>query len=179
MTKTTIDLPPKGGFSFDLCRRNAFLESQGTKMPKFRKTGTTIVGLIFKDGVILGADTRATEGEIVCDKNCEKIHYLAPNISCCGAGTAADTENVTGTHLPLYSIHLPSGGNAIRLFQVLHSFSIPFFFTSSSFIFLLHFHSSSLIFFQLPSPFHSSSFSSQVCLRFEIPSLFCSELLVK
>jgi hypothetical protein len=46
--------------------------------------------------VILGADTRATEGEIVCDKNCEKIHYLAPNISCCGAGTAADTENVTG-----------------------------------------------------------------------------------
>jgi hypothetical protein len=132
-----------------------------------------------QDGVILGADTRATEGEIVCDKNCEKIHYLAPNISCCGAGTAADTENVTGTHLPLYSIHLPSGGNAIRLFQVLHSFSIPFFFTSSSFIFLLHFHSSSLIFFQLPSPFHSSSFSSQVCLRFEIPSLFCSELLVK
>ena len=24
-----------------------------------------------------------------------KIHYLAPNIYCCGAGTAADTENVT------------------------------------------------------------------------------------
>jgi 20S proteasome subunit beta 2 len=48
MTKTAIDLPPKGGFSFDLCRRNAFLESQGAKMPKFRKTGTTIVGLVFK-----------------------------------------------------------------------------------------------------------------------------------
>jgi 20S proteasome subunit beta 2 len=95
MAKTAIDLPPKGGFSFDLCRRNAFLESQGATMPKFRKTGTTIVGLVFKDGVILGADTRATEGEIVCDKNCEKIHYLAPNIYCCGAGTAADTENVT------------------------------------------------------------------------------------
>ena len=30
------------------------------------------------------------------DKNCEKIHYMAPNIYCCGAGTAADTENVTG-----------------------------------------------------------------------------------
>ena len=49
-----------------------------------------------KDGVILGADTRATEGPIVADKNCEKIHKLAPNIFCCGAGTAADTENVTG-----------------------------------------------------------------------------------
>ncbi len=31
----------------------------------------------------------------MCDKNCEKIHYIAPNIYCCGAGTAADTENVT------------------------------------------------------------------------------------
>jgi 20S proteasome subunit beta 2 len=83
-----------------------------------------------QDGVILGADTRATEGEIVCDKNCEKIHYLAPNISCCGAGTAADTENVTGTHLPLYSTHLPSGGIAICLLRVLHSssFSIPLIF---------------------------------------------------
>ena len=49
-----------------------------------------------QDGVILGADTRSTSGNTVADKNCEKIHYIAPNIYCCGAGTAADTENVTG-----------------------------------------------------------------------------------
>lgn len=47
---------------------------------------------------MLGADTRSTAGSVVADKNCEKIHYIAPNIYCCGAGTAADTENVTGTH---------------------------------------------------------------------------------
>ena len=46
-------------------------------------------------GVVLGADTRATGGTEVCDKNCEKIHYLADNIYCCGAGTAADTEKTT------------------------------------------------------------------------------------
>jgi 20S proteasome subunit beta 2 len=45
---------------------------------------------------VLGADTRSTAGTTVADKNCEKIHYIAPNIYCCGAGTAADTENVTG-----------------------------------------------------------------------------------
>ena len=45
---------------------------------------------------MLGADTRSTAGTTVADKNCEKIHYIAPNIYCCGAGTAADTENVTG-----------------------------------------------------------------------------------
>lgn len=45
---------------------------------------------------MLGADTRSTAGTTVADKNCEKIHFIAPNIYCCGAGTAADTENVTG-----------------------------------------------------------------------------------
>lgn len=45
-------------------RSNALLESQGFKGPTVRKTGTTIVGLVFKDGVVLGADTRATgQGE--------------------------------------------------------------------------------------------------------------------
>lgn len=52
----------------------------GFKVPKAIKTGTTIVGIVFKDGVVLGADTRATEGPIVADKNCEKIHFLAKNI---------------------------------------------------------------------------------------------------
>ena len=46
---------------------------------------------------MLGADTRSTSGSTVADKNCEKIHFIAPNIYCCGAGTAADTENTTGT----------------------------------------------------------------------------------
>ena len=44
---------------------------------------------------MLAADTRATMGTIVGDKNCEKIHYISPNIFCCGAGTAADTEFTT------------------------------------------------------------------------------------
>jgi len=60
-----------------------------------RKTGTTIVGVVYRDGIVLGADTRATSGSEVVEKNCEKIHYLAPNIMCCGAGTAADTEMIT------------------------------------------------------------------------------------
>jgi 20S proteasome subunit beta 2 len=85
----------QGGFTFDLCKRNAMLQSAGMTMPKFTKTGTTIVGVVYKDGVVLGADTRSTNGPIVADKNCEKIHYIAKNMWCCGAGTAADTENTT------------------------------------------------------------------------------------
>jgi 20S proteasome alpha/beta subunit len=52
---------------------NAFLESKGVKIPKATSTGTTIVGCLFKDGIVLGADTRATAGPIVADKNCEKV----------------------------------------------------------------------------------------------------------
>ena len=37
-----------GGFQFDLCGRNAYLEARGIKPPRFTKTGTTIAGLIFK-----------------------------------------------------------------------------------------------------------------------------------
>jgi len=78
---------------------NAFnqLENKGqhARLPRATKTGTTICGVVFKDGVILGADTRATAGSIVAQKNCSKIHYIAKNMYCCGAGTAADTEYVT------------------------------------------------------------------------------------
>ncbi|ETO12243.1 hypothetical protein RFI_25133 [Reticulomyxa filosa] len=83
------------GFDFSLANRNAALMKKGVQLPKYTKTGTTIVGVVYKDGVVLGADTRATADTIVAQKNCEKIHYIAPNIYCCGAGTAADTENVT------------------------------------------------------------------------------------
>ncbi|KAL0958324.1 hypothetical protein HGRIS_000469 [Hohenbuehelia grisea] len=85
--------PP--GFKFTNQVRNDFLSNKGVKLPKATSTGTTIVGCLFRDGIVLGADTRATEGDIVADKNCEKIHYITESIRCCGAGTAADTEFTT------------------------------------------------------------------------------------
>ena len=53
--------------------RNTFMSEKGLPLPKATSTGTTIVGCLFKDGIVLGADTRATEGPIVADKNCEKV----------------------------------------------------------------------------------------------------------
>ena len=102
------------GFSFDNIHRNALIQQQTSSssanpqsghslssnanksvLPLATKTGTTIVGLVYKNGIVLGADTRSTNDTTVADKNCEKIHYIAPNIYCCGAGTAADTEKTT------------------------------------------------------------------------------------
>jgi len=119
MDKVDSVVPPnieeRGGFNFDFAQRNEFLEQVGVKAPNARKTGTTIVGLIFQDGIVLGADTRATEGSIVADKNCEKIHYIASNIYCCGAGTAADTESTTALISSQLELHKHSTAREPRV----------------------------------------------------------------
>jgi 20S proteasome subunit beta 2 len=81
-------------------------------LPMAKKTGTTIAGIVFKGGVVLGADTRATNGDEVAEKNCRKIHYVADNMYCCGAGTAADTDQTTALvasqlELLRMDLHLP------------------------------------------------------------------------
>jgi len=54
------DVVETGGFSFDNYLKNKMLGKDG-KAIKTKKTGTTIVGVVYNDGVILAADTRATE----------------------------------------------------------------------------------------------------------------------
>lgn len=50
----------------DMHRRNMMMMmGAGAKPPRMMKTGTTIVGVVYADGVVLGADTRATEGTVV------------------------------------------------------------------------------------------------------------------
>lgn len=46
------------------------------------------------DGVVMGADTRATAGSVVAVKNCSKLHVIQPNMIMAGAGTAADCDAV-------------------------------------------------------------------------------------
>jgi 20S proteasome subunit beta 2 len=104
-----------GGFDFSNCRRNAVLEQMGLKAPTARKTGTTIVGVIYEGGVLLGADTRATSGDTVADKNCEKIHYIADNIWCAGAGTSADTESTTMLVSSQLELHRMATGKQPRV----------------------------------------------------------------
>jgi 20S proteasome subunit beta 2 len=105
MTSSTTGGSDAGGFNFDNVKRNALLAARGVPMPRAWKTGTTIAGAVFDGGVVLGADTRSTSGNTVADKNCEKIHFIADNIYCCGAGTAADTESVTAMVSSQLALH--------------------------------------------------------------------------
>jgi len=64
---------------------------------------------------VIAADTRATSGPIIADKNCEKLHYIAPNIWCAGAGTAADTEFTTALISSNLELHSLSTGRKPRV----------------------------------------------------------------
>ncbi|EAL87584.1 proteasome core particle subunit beta 2 [Aspergillus fumigatus] len=103
------------GFDFSNYNRNAALHAKGVPLPKATSTGTTIVGCIFDNGVVIAADTRATSGPIVADKNCEKLHYIAPKIWCAGAGTAADTEFTTALISSNIELHSLSTGRPPRV----------------------------------------------------------------
>lgn len=107
--------PPTPGFSFENCKRNLHLAGAGYQAPKVTKTGTTICAVIFKDGVVLGADTRSTGGDIVANKNCEKLHYLAPNIFTAGAGTAADCDKTTAMISSQLELHRLNTGRQVRV----------------------------------------------------------------
>ncbi len=91
------------------------MAGRGFAAPKTTKTGTTICGCVFDGGVVLGADTRATGGDIVSDKNCAKIHKMAPNMLCCGAGTAADCDKTTDMMAAQLELHRLNMGRQVPI----------------------------------------------------------------
>src|SRR3989338_1387777 len=56
------------------------------------KTGTTTLGLVCKDGIVLAADRRATAGTMIADKNAQKVHIINPNLALTIAGTVSDVQ---------------------------------------------------------------------------------------
>ena len=56
------------------------------------KTGTTTVGLVCKDGLVLAADKRATSGYLISYKKFDKVIQVTPNIAVTVAGTVSDVQ---------------------------------------------------------------------------------------
>ncbi len=59
------------------------------------KTGTTTLGLVCKDGIVLAADKRATSGHFIVNKRVEKIHLIADTMAVTMAGTVSDAQLLT------------------------------------------------------------------------------------
>lgn len=61
---------------------------------KTLKTGTTTVGMICKDGVVLGAERKATIGYMVDSKETRKIYKLDDHIAMTIAGSVGDAQSL-------------------------------------------------------------------------------------
>lgn len=60
---------------------------------KVQKTGTTTLALVCKDGVVIGADKRATAGHEVVQRDAKKTHVLTDNVVVAWAGVVSEIQN--------------------------------------------------------------------------------------
>tara|TARA_Y100000310_G_scaffold197376_3_gene197486 strand:- start:7455 stop:8249 length:795 start_codon:yes stop_codon:yes gene_type:complete len=63
------------------------------------KTGTTTIGIVCKEGIVIAADKRASFGgndgvSYIAGKDADKIHEVTPNLIATTAGSASDTRKV-------------------------------------------------------------------------------------
>ncbi|KAF7147001.1 hypothetical protein RHSIM_Rhsim03G0268700 [Rhododendron simsii] len=71
--------------------------------------GTTIIGVTYDGGVVLGADSRTSTGMYVANRASDKITQLTDNVYLCRSGSAADSQVVADYvryHLHQHTISL-------------------------------------------------------------------------
>ncbi len=56
------------------------------------KTGTTTIGLKYKDGVIIASDQRATMGHMIANSDVQKVYKIADNLGMTIAGVVGDAQ---------------------------------------------------------------------------------------
>ncbi len=66
----------------------------GMDTEKARKTGTTTVGLVCKDGIVLASDRRATMGYLIASKDIDKIYPINDHIAMTIAGSVGDAQTL-------------------------------------------------------------------------------------
>ncbi|KAI8997507.1 proteasome subunit beta type-6 [Pilobolus umbonatus] len=87
--------------------------------------GTSIMAVAYKDGVIVGADSRTTTGAYIANRVTDKLTKVHDSIYCCRSGSAADTQaiaDIVHYYLQMYTVQedtAPTVRIASSLFQEL------------------------------------------------------------
>jgi len=66
-----------------------------TELKNSMKTGTTILGIVCKDGVVMAADRRGTAGGIILTKNIRKVFPINDYIVMSGCGSAMEIIKIS------------------------------------------------------------------------------------
>ena len=83
------------------------LKEELSKSVEVRKTGTTTMGIICRDGAVLAAESKSTMGYLIASKESEKILQLEDHIAMTIAGASGDAESLARymkAELKLFSI---------------------------------------------------------------------------
>jgi proteasome beta subunit len=59
------------------------------------KTGTTIIGIVCKDGIVMAADRRTSVGTMIYGKDSKKVYPLNDYLVFSGCGSATETQKVS------------------------------------------------------------------------------------
>ncbi|CAI9771731.1 unnamed protein product [Fraxinus pennsylvanica] len=113
MLKAAIEMLPKGGFNFDLCKRNEMLMAKGLKQPSFLKTGTTIRVLYIDIDVHHGDGVE--EAFYVTDRVME-VYQPDVVVLQCGA------DSLAGDRLGCFNLSVKGHADCLRF---LRSFNVP------------------------------------------------------
>ena len=62
---------------------------------QIKKTGTTTIGMLCKDGIVMAADKRVTAGHLIANRKYEKIQIVADNMAITTAGLVSDAQLLT------------------------------------------------------------------------------------
>lgn len=94
-------------------------------------TGTSLIAVTFKDGVMVGADSRTSSGSYVANRLTKKLDQIHDRIIVCRSGSSADTQAVSGFveyYLAMHGVeygsldqgkkaHVPLVSTAAKLFR--------------------------------------------------------------
>ena len=64
-------------------------------MENIKKTGTTTIGIVCKDGIVMAADKRVTAGNHIANSKYQKIAIVADNVAITTAGLVSDAQLLT------------------------------------------------------------------------------------
>ncbi len=75
------------------------------------KSGTTILGIVCRDGIVMAADRQSTAGTIVMNKDSQKIRIVNDYLAFAGTGMVADiqrTVKIAAAELRIKELHAKS-----------------------------------------------------------------------
>jgi len=62
--------------------------------PEIKKTGTTTLGIVCKEGVVVAAEKKSTMGYLVASKDTEKVYDINDYITMTIAGASGDAQTL-------------------------------------------------------------------------------------